>query len=142
MARYAVCYGVLAPLQRVKTIPSSPIVSRRAPSSLPRILRAAPGWSSAISANSLDLSYRQERAISPRSGEVMRPQTGSSLFVAPDILPPLTPCLPFHTMPKGKPPSVFGGIRCGLCRYRSTESFFVRRIGFGGEGGYGAVAIS
>ncbi len=47
------CYGVLAPLQRVKTIPSSPIVSRRAPSSLPRILRAAPGWSSAISANSL-----------------------------------------------------------------------------------------
>lgn len=36
----------------------------------------------------------------------------------------------------------YPGIRCGLCRYRSTESFFVRRIGFGDEGGYGAVAIS
>lgn len=41
------------PSSKGKNHPSSPIVSRRAPSSLPRILRAAPGWSSAISANSL-----------------------------------------------------------------------------------------
>lgn len=41
------------PSSKGKNHPSSPIVSRRAPSSLPRILRAAPGWCPAISANSL-----------------------------------------------------------------------------------------
>ena len=41
------------PSSKGKTHPSSPIVSRWAASSLPRILRAAPGWSPASSANSL-----------------------------------------------------------------------------------------
>lgn len=72
------CYGVLAPLQRVKTIPSSPIVSRRAPppayrESCGRLQDGVPPYPRIPLGGPL-LSAGKSHL--PRTGEVMRPQTG------------------------------------------------------------------